>query len=83
MKPLLNIEAERSRNNMSKTDFSKRLGVSTTTYKRYINGQSPIPSDKIIFMTKLFNCSSDYLLGISREGGQKPIETTSKSYKTQ
>lgn len=64
VKKLLNIEAERSRNNMSKTDFSKKLGVSITTYKRYIDGESPIPSDKIIFMAELFNCSSDYLLGL-------------------
>lgn len=64
MNKLLNIEAERSRNNMSKTDFSKKLGVSITTYKRYIDGESPIPSDKIIFMAKLFKCSSDYLLGL-------------------
>ncbi len=67
MSQLLNIEAERSRNNMSKQEFSKMLGVSTTTYKRYINGQSPIPSDKIIMMAEYFNCSSDYLLGISKQ----------------
>lgn len=62
---LLNIEAERSRNNMSKTDFSKKLGVSTTTYKRYIDGESPIPSDKLILMVNMLKCSSDYLLGLT------------------
>lgn len=65
MKRLINIEAERSRNNMSRADFSKKLGISPTTYKRYIDGETPIPSDKLIFMAHMFNCTSDYLLGLS------------------
>ncbi len=71
MNRLLNIEAERSRNNMSRAAFSKKLGVSTTTYKRYIDGISPIPSDKLIFMANIFKCSSDYLLGLSDTRGGK------------
>lgn len=62
-----NIEAERSRKGMSKTEFSEKLGVSTTTYKRYVDGKTPIPSDKLIFMVGLFGCSSDYLLNLSEE----------------
>jgi transcriptional regulator with XRE-family HTH domain len=67
MERFSNIEAERSRNGLSRTDLSEKLGVSTTTYKRYVDGISPIPSDKIIFMARTFNCSTDYLLGISNE----------------
>jgi transcriptional regulator with XRE-family HTH domain len=65
MERFSNIEAERSRNGLTRTDLSEKLGISSTTYKRYIEGESPIPSDKIIFMAKAFNCSTDYLLGIS------------------
>lgn len=65
MARLTNIEAERSRNGMSRTEFSEKLGVSTTTYKRYVDGESPIPSDKLIFMVNIFKCSSDYLLGLT------------------
>lgn len=66
---LANIEAERSRNNMSRADFSEKIGVSQTTYKRYIDGETPIPSDKLIIMVNMFKCSSDYLLGLSGERG--------------
>lgn len=67
MNRLANIEAERSRKGMSRTEFSEKLGVSTTTYKRYVDGKTPIPSDKLIFMVNLFGCSSDYLLSLSEE----------------
>lgn len=65
MARLQNIEAERGRAGMSRTEFSKSLGVSMTTYKRYVDGDSPIPSDTLVLMTKLLNCSADYLLGLN------------------
>lgn len=65
MVKFVNIEAERGRNSIGRLELSKKLGVSATTYKRYVDGESPIPSDKLVLMTKLFKCSSDYLLGIS------------------
>lgn len=58
---MINIEAERSRLGMTKTELSKRLGITLETYKRYING-NPIPSDKLLAMKSMFNCSIDYLL---------------------
>lgn len=67
MERLSNIEAERSRKGMSRTEFSEKLGISTTTYKRYVDGKTPIPSDKLVFMVNLFGCSSDYLLNLSEE----------------
>lgn len=57
-----NIEAERGRAGMTKTQVAKTLNVSLTTYNSYING-SPIPSDKIIALAELFGVSCDYLLG--------------------
>lgn len=62
-----NIEAERSRNGLSKTELAKLLGVSTTTYKRYITGASCIPSDKVIKLATELGCTADYLLGLSNE----------------
>lgn len=58
---MANIEAERSRLGLTRTALSKKLGVSVETYRKYVNG-SPIPSDKLIIMRSLFNCSVDYLL---------------------
>ena len=59
-----NIEAERGRAGMIKTQVAKTLNISLTTYNAYING-SPIPSDKIIALAELFGVSCDYLLGRS------------------
>ena len=44
--------------------MANRIGVSMTTYERYVSGIGPIPSDKLIEMVKLFGCSTDYLLGL-------------------
>lgn len=59
-----NIEAERGRKQMSKEGLSRHLGITSRTYWNYIEGK-PIPSDKLIAMSQLFNCSTDYLLGLT------------------
>lgn len=67
MARLQNIEAERGRAGMSKMEFSRKLGVSIITYKRYVDGVSPIPTKTLLLMTKILNCSADYLLGLREE----------------
>ncbi len=57
-----NIEAERGRNGLTKTELAKILEVSLPTYNGYIEGTS-IPSAKLIMLADLFNVSCDYLLG--------------------
>ena len=59
-----NIEAERGRLQMTKEELSKRLHISSKTYLSYVRGDTPIPSDILLEMSKLFHCSTDYLLGI-------------------
>lgn len=58
----MNIEAERGRQGLTKTQIAKKLGVSLNTYNTYINGAA-IPSDKLIAMSDMFGVSCDYLLG--------------------
>lgn len=59
-----NIEAERERAKLSRRELCDALGVTTRTYWNYLNGGA-IPSDKLIAMSRLFNCTTDYLLGLS------------------
>lgn len=59
-----NIEAERGRKQMTKEGISRHLGITSRTYWNYVEGK-PIPSDKLIAMARLFNCSTDYLLGLT------------------
>ena len=60
-----NIDAERARLGMSKSDLAQTLGVSYSTFKSWMSGKTEMPCSKIVAMTKLFGVSSDYLLGIS------------------
>ncbi|RHO23826.1 helix-turn-helix domain-containing protein [Amedibacterium intestinale] len=61
-----NIEAERARLGYSKVEFAEKLGVETKTYYNWIKGVNPIPSDKLILLSKICNASIDYLLGIKK-----------------
>lgn len=60
-----NIEAERARLGLSKGDFVKTLGIAIKTYYNWLNGANPIPSDALIKMSKLFNVTLEYLLGLT------------------
>ena len=64
-----NIEAERGHHGYSQEELSRQLGITSRTYRNYLEGGA-IPSDKLLEMARLFNCSTDYLLGRSqsREG---------------
>ena len=61
-----NIEAERARLGYSKVEFAEKLGVETKTYYNWIKGVNPIPSDKLILLSKICNASIDYLFGIKK-----------------
>lgn len=60
-----NIEAERARKGMSKREFSKLLGVTDKTYNSWVTGETPVPSNALIKMSKICEANIDYLLGLS------------------
>lgn len=64
--PRVNIEAERARLQMSKTQFEKALGVTDKTYRSYINGGT-IPSPILEKLRALTGKSVDYLLGLAED----------------
>ena len=57
-----NIEAERARLGMDKKGIAEKLGITTDTYRSYVNG-GRISSASLERMSDLFDCSIDYLLG--------------------
>lgn len=59
---LINIEAERARHGLSKSQLSNLLGVTLKTYQNWITEKTDIPSSKIIQMAKLWSVTTDYLL---------------------
>jgi len=60
-----NINAECARAGMTKADLAEKIGVSYGTLKNWMRGKGEIPASKLIAMSELFNCSTDYLLGVS------------------
>lgn len=70
-----NIEAERARFGMSKVELAQELGVSYSTFKSWMRGKTEMPCSKVIAMSKLFNVTSDYLLGISQADPHKNTTT--------
>ena len=59
-----NIEAERVRCGLSRAAMAERLGVSRSTLRSWLRGDTEIPASKLAEMARLFHCSSDYLLGL-------------------
>lgn len=62
-----NIESERARLGITQDEIAERLDVTDNTYRNWITGRTDIPVSKAITMTKLFNCSMDYLVGLAGE----------------
>lgn len=65
-----NIAAERARKGMTIDTFASQLGVTSKTVQNW-QKSGKIPSDKLLIMADLFNCSVDYLLGheMKKKGG--------------
>ena len=61
----MNIEAKRARNNLSQDELSKKLGITRKTYYEK-QLKEDFSAEMLIKMSKLFNCSIDYLLGLTR-----------------
>ena len=66
-----NIDAERGRVCMSKSEISNKLGIDRKTYDNWMeNGK--IPASALVKLSEIFDVSIDYLLG------RTPIRSTRK-----
>ena len=71
----LRIKQLRKDMNLSQIDLAKKLNISNTTLSQYETGQR-IPSDDIkIQLANFFDCTTDYLLGLS-ENKKTPADFT-------
>lgn len=61
-----NIDAERARLGWSRVQLAQKLGVSYGTVKNWMNGKTEIPCSKVVEMSQMFRCSTDYLLGVNQ-----------------
>ncbi len=58
-----NIRYYRKKNNLSQDELAERIGVSRQSVSFWENGQTQPTIDNIIALTKIFNISTDMLLG--------------------
>ncbi len=61
------IKQLRENTKMNKKDFAAFLGVKYTTYNNYETGAREPSSDFLILISKKFNISIDYLMGLSED----------------
>lgn len=62
-----NIKSERGRLDLTQVELAGKLSVDTSTISGWENGKRDIPSSKAKEMSELFDCSIDYLFGLSNE----------------
>lgn len=55
----------REDHDMTQQQVADYLGTSQTMYARYERGANELPIRHLIMLCKLYNVSSDYILGIS------------------
>lgn len=61
----------REDNDLSQKAIADRLGEHLTTYQRWEQGITEIPTHIIIELCKLYNVSADYILGFTND--PKPL----------
>ena len=57
----------REDHDLSQDSVAKILKVSQSTYSRYESGYLDIPTEMLIGLSKLYNVSVDYILGLKDE----------------
>lgn len=57
----------REDNDLTQSDLAKILNCSQVAYSYYEIGRRDIPTDVLIKLAKFYNCTTDYLLGLSNE----------------
>ena len=56
---------------MSQQQVAEYLGMKQPQYSRYERGLRDIPTDVLIRLAKLYNTSTDYILGLSNHSKQR------------
>ena len=62
-----NMRAERTRLNMTASEVAHEIGVHENAVLRWESGENDPLGTNLIKLAKLYNCSPDYLLGLTDE----------------
>jgi len=70
----MRLKSIREDSDIKQKDLAEYLHIKQNTYSQYENGQRQIPIDMLISLSKFYNTSTDYLLGLTNE--KKPYPRT-------
>ncbi len=70
--PYKNIRNLRGDHDLTQADVAKILKCSQVAYSYYENGRRDIPTEVLIKLAKFYNCSTDYLLGLTSNAKAYP-----------
>ncbi len=59
------IRELREDNDLTQKQLAKKLNCSQQVYSNYELGQRDIPTDILIRLSKIYNVSTDYILGLT------------------
>jgi predicted transcriptional regulator len=62
-----NLASERIRLGLSQTQAANELDIGLSCMSKYENNPMAMPGDFIVRAARFYQCSADYLLGISNE----------------
>lgn len=68
----------RKRNKLTQKELCNKIGVVLTTYSGYEKGKHDIPTEVIARICRLFDISSDYIIGLSENPKGRFAEDTDK-----
>ena len=60
-----NLALLRERSGLTQQQISERIGVTVTGYQNWEYGKTPIKATALRKLSKLFGCTTDYILGLS------------------
>lgn len=66
----------REDNDLTQVELAKILNISQRGYSHYETGNNDIPTEILIKLSKYYNVSIDYILGITNEKKVQKKETT-------
>ncbi len=74
-----NMKAERARVGLTIEEVASRIGVHPNTLSRWESGTAEPYAENIIALARLYQCTPEYLLGMSDQRDGRAVPTVSSS----
>ena len=65
------IRELREDSDLTQLDVANYLNVGLTTYRRWETGERTVPTNIVVELTKFYNVSADYILGLTNAANPK------------